>query len=227
MGLMKQLAQTLAAVRAWPVLWRYRLSCQVMGQQRAMTSLSESIARRPGMMGNYVRQAVYGRVLSRVGRDVTFGFMSLLSKPQASIGNRVYIGRFCTLGWVTLEDDVMLADAVQILSGARQHGSEAGEGQTLHDNEQQFSLVTIGKGAWIGANAVVMADVGAGAIVGAGAVVTKPVAPGTRVGGVPAKVLGSAVTQSTTQTQSSADAVNHSPSTQADIQEVQERVSTT
>ena len=188
----KQIAQSVAAVMTWPCLVRYRLACVLMGPSRAFISLSERMATKSGMMGNYKRQTYYKSVLAHVGKDVHFGFMSLFSKSQAHIGDRVYIGRFCTIGWAELGDDVMLADAVQILSGGKQHGDkkEISAGQTLHDNEQQFSKVIVGQGAWIGAGAIVMADVGAGAIVGAGAVVTKPVAAGTRVGGVPAKVLG-------------------------------------
>ncbi len=187
----KALAQNIAALAAWPLWVRYRFACRIMGPSRACLGLSERIAGRPGMMGNYVRQAFYRRALAGVGSDVHFGFMSLFSKAQASVGQRVYIGRFCSLGWVELGDDVMLADGVQVLSGGRQHGVQSHQGQSLRDNEQTFTKVTVGAGAWIGANAVVMADVGAGAIVAAGAVVTKPVEAGARVGGVPARPLGS------------------------------------
>lgn len=195
MSRVKDMAQFLAAWTAYPIWVRYRIACKVMGTPRAFIAASEGIARKPGMMGNYIRQAFYRKALAGVGVDVHFGFMSVLSKPQAIVGDRVYIGRCCSLGWVELGHEVMLADGVQILSGARQHGDTAQAGQSLHANEQVFSKVTIGQGAWIGANAVVMADVGAGAIVGAGAVVTKPVAAGAKVAGVPARVIGSSVSQ--------------------------------
>ncbi len=185
----KTIGRVLGLLRAIPHLLCHALGKAMLGPARAFSSSSESIARIPGLLGIYARQAFYARTLTRVGSDVHFGFLSLFSKQQATLGDRVYIGRACSIGWAEIGDDVMLADGVQILSGRHQHGSEAGEGKTLHENEQTFSKVTIGQGAWLGAGAIVMADVGAGAIVGAGAVVVNPVPAGAKVGGVPAKAL--------------------------------------
>lgn len=58
-------------------------------------------------------------------------------------------------------------------------------------------VVVIEDDVWIGANCVITPDVriGRGAVVGAGAVVTRDVAPFTVVGGVPARVIGSRGTQ--------------------------------
>ena len=53
------------------------------------------------------------------------------------------------------------------------------------------TLVTIGAGAWVGSNAVVLADVGDGAVVGAGSVVTKPIPAYAIAAGVPARVVRS------------------------------------
>jgi galactoside O-acetyltransferase len=52
--------------------------------------------------------------------------------------------------------------------------------------------IIIEEDVWIGANCVVTPDVriGRGAVVGAGAVVTRDVAPYSIVGGVPAKIIG-------------------------------------
>jgi acetyltransferase-like isoleucine patch superfamily enzyme len=184
----KKLAQSVAALRAIPMLLRYRLACKIMGRERALSQLSETLSAKTGMMGLYVRHAVYSRILDHVGNDVYIGFMSQFSKTHAQLGDRVYIGRFCTIGSVVMGDDVMLADHVQLLSGRHQHGDSKSSG-ILHENSHVYQTITIGKGAWIGAGAVVMADVGEGAIVGAGAVVTKPVAAGDRVGGVPARSI--------------------------------------
>ena len=190
--MVKTVAGLLGLLRAVPHLICHGLAKPVLGKERAFMGASEKIARIGGHLGVYTRQAFYRIVLNQVGADVYFGFMSVFSKTGAKIGQRVYIGRFCTIGLADIGDDVMLADGVQVLSGGRQHGTpeSSAEGKTLQDNEQQFTLVTIGAGAWIGAGAVVMADIGQGAIVGAGAVVTRPVSAGATVGGVPARLLG-------------------------------------
>ena len=184
--MIKSSAQAAARLLAVPLLARYALLKRVVGKDRALSLIGERAAGRPGLLGLYVRQAVYRRLLESVGEDAHFGYQTLLSKPAASIGDRVYFGRFCTVGWVEVGDDVRVADGVQLLSGAHHHGSSS---MGIDSESVTHQPVTIGAGAWIGANAVVMADVGEGAIVGAGAVVTRPVPAGAAVGGVPARPL--------------------------------------
>jgi len=186
---MKTLGKIIGVFLALPYLLGFVLLRLILGYERAFIGVSEAIAVLPTTFGIYARQFYYAAVLAGVGDDVHFGFMSLFSKAAATLGDRVYIGRFCTIGLATIGDEVMLADGVQVLSGRHQHGRDAAAGQSRHGIEQTFSKVTIGKGAWIGANAVIMADVGEGAIVGAGAVVVKPVEAGQKVGGVPAKSI--------------------------------------
>ena len=176
--------------RIWvlPRLVAYRLSEKLIGD-RAMLGASESISRTPGLWGVYCRQAFYRATLSECGNDVFFGWQSTFSMRQARIGERVYIGRRCSLGFATVGNDVMLADGVQILSGGNEH-QLAGEGEVHVEQAQQFSRVSIGNGAWLGTNSIIMADVGADAVVGAGAVVTRPVGARTIVAGIPAREIG-------------------------------------
>jgi len=85
-------------------------------------------------------------------------------------------------GGITIEDDVMLAANVQLLSNN-------------HDEyDRQVLLckpIHIKKGAWIGAGASILPGVTIGeyAIVGAGAIVTKDVGDYEVAVGVPAKVV--------------------------------------
>ena len=185
---LKRCVQAAFFVWALPRLIAYWLSRRLLGR-RAFGAASESIARVSGIRGLFLRQAFYRATLSACGRDAYFGWLSVFSMPEASVGERAYIGRFCTIGFAEIGEEAMLADHVQILSGGQEHGQAAGS--SMHEQPQTYSRVRIGRGAWIGAGAVVMADVGAGAIVGAGAVVTRPVPPRSVAVGVPAKVIKS------------------------------------
>ncbi|MCC6581764.1 MAG: acyltransferase [Phycisphaeraceae bacterium] len=188
-GWFKLAAQCAGGVRAWPWHLRGLVVRRLLGPEQAMADISERASLVPGRLGIYARQALYRRWLKHLGQDVHIGFLTLLSKPEASIGDRVYIGRFCVIGRVTIGDDVMLADGAQALSGRYHHGRTHEPGSTLRDNPVQCGAITIGRGAWIGAGAIIMADVGDHAIVGAGAVVVQPVPAGATVGGVPARPL--------------------------------------
>ena len=172
------------AIRRLLVYWTLR---RCFGR-RAFLGASESIGRVPGLRGVYLRQAFYRRTLEQCGQDVHIGWSSVFSMPEARLGDRVYIGRFCSIGYADLGSETMLADGVQILSGGREHqvGVQTGSRQ---QQTQTYRRVRIGAGAWIGAGAIVMADVADGAIVGAGAVVTRPIPPHQVAAGIPARVL--------------------------------------
>ncbi|MBQ2832456.1 DapH/DapD/GlmU-related protein [Methanobrevibacter sp.] len=101
------------------------------------------------------------------------------------IGNNVFINSNSLLmarGGITIEDDVMLAANVQLLSNN-------------HDEyDRQVLLckpIHIKKGAWIGAGASILPGVTIGkyAIVGAGAIVTKDVGDYEVAVGIPAKIV--------------------------------------
>lgn len=103
------------------------------------------------------------------------------------IGKNVFINFDCTflgLGGITIEDNVLIAPKVSLLS----------EGHPL-SAENRGSLMVgrihIKKNAWIGANATILpgVTVGENAIIAAGAVVSKDVPDNTVVGGIPAKVI--------------------------------------
>ena len=106
---------------------------------------------------------------------------------NTKIGKGVFINFDCTfldLGGITIEDHVMLAPKVSLLS----------EGHPLAaDNRQTLTTgsIHIKRNAWIGANATILQGVtiGENAVVAAGAVVTKDVPPNTVVGGIPAKQI--------------------------------------
>ena len=101
------------------------------------------------------------------------------------VGNNVFINSNCLAmarGGITIEDDVMLAANVQLLSNN-------------HDEYNRNVLlckpIHIKKGAWIGAGVSILPGVTIGeyAIIGAGAIVTKDVGDYEVAVGVPAKVV--------------------------------------
>jgi acetyltransferase-like isoleucine patch superfamily enzyme len=177
-----------------PALWqvlRYRLARAAVGDERAFLGASERLAGRAGYGGIYLRAATYGFMLRRCAREVHIGFGTVLSRPAAVIGPHVYVGRYCSLGWVELERDVMLADFVAIPSGANTH-RVTGETRTPPRLEaNQYRPVRVGEGTWVGTHATVLADVGRYCVIGAGAVVTKPIPDFSVAVGTPARVVAS------------------------------------
>jgi acetyltransferase-like isoleucine patch superfamily enzyme len=180
------LARALGAVLSAPGVARFVLEQRLLGSRRALKRATERLALIPGDLGVHVRRAFYRRVLAEVGPNVHIGFMTVFSKMEASLEADVYLGRFCSVGWVHFGRGAKIADGVQLLSGSRHHVGLAGivGGDAVH-----YTPIRIGCGAWIGAGAIIMADVGPGAVVAAGAVVTRPVAAAERVAGVPARPM--------------------------------------
>lgn len=106
---------------------------------------------------------------------------------HTKIGKNVFINFDCVfldLGGITIEDGVLIAPKVSLLS----------EGHPL-EPENRHALVPghihIKKNAWIGAGATILQGVtiGENAIVAAGAVVSKDVPDNVIVGGIPAKII--------------------------------------
>jgi acetyltransferase-like isoleucine patch superfamily enzyme len=135
---------------------------------------AHSYATLPGMPGNYFRIAYYHLTLDECSMESRIEFGSFFAHPQARVGKGVYIGSYCVLGRCSIGDRTQIAAAVQILSGSRQHGRDAG-GRILGSEEGVFETIPVGADCWIGAGAILMAEVGAGSTIGAGSVVTRQV----------------------------------------------------
>jgi len=103
---------------------------------------------------------------------------------NTKIGRGVFINFDCTfldLGGITIDDNVMLAPKVSLLS----------EGHPIGTNDRQTlttGKIHIKRNAWIGAGAIILQGVtiGENSVVAAGAVVSKDVPANTVVGGIPA-----------------------------------------
>jgi acetyltransferase-like isoleucine patch superfamily enzyme len=187
--LVKYIADAVAVVLVLPAACAYLAAAAAIGRQRSFAGWSQAMSLFPGLSGSYLRRAFYRLVLPQCGTGSVVSFGTVFSHPTAEVGDGTYIGLFCCLGDITLENDVLVGSHVSITNGSRQHGIERLD-VPVRDQPGEWPRVTIGRDSWIGDRAVVMADVGQHCVVGAGAVVTKPVPDYAIVVGVPARVVG-------------------------------------
>lgn len=108
---------------------------------------------------------------------------------NVTIGKDVLIGNNCWIqgvGEVVLEDMTMLGPFTVLASN--NHTKKDG---AYRFGPPQRGRITIGRGSWTGAHAVVTVGVtiGKGSAVAAGAVVTKDVRDNCVVGGIPAEII--------------------------------------
>ena len=106
---------------------------------------------------------------------------------HTSIGKNVFINHACSfldLGGITIEDDVMIAPRVNLISEG--HPVSIKDRKTLN-----VGKIHIKRNAWIGANVTILAGVtvGENSVIAAGAVVSKDVPDNMIVGGIPAKII--------------------------------------
>lgn len=108
---------------------------------------------------------------------------------NTKIGKHVFINFDCTfldLGGITIEDNVLIAPKVSLLTEA--HPISFVNRQAL-----VAKPIHIKRNAWIGANATILqgVSIGENSVVAAGAVVQKDVPDNVIVAGVPAKIIKS------------------------------------
>jgi acetyltransferase-like isoleucine patch superfamily enzyme len=171
---------------AWHV-WRFRLldRAGVATFQQA----SEAVSRVPLFIGYRMRERFYRCLLESCGERLEMNFGATVSERGSRIGSDVWVGPFSYLDLVDIGDHVLIAPHVCILAGGRHHRMDRTDVPIRLQGNNPLRRTSVGRGAWIGANAVVMADVGEGAVVGAGAVVTRPVPPFAVVAGSPARLI--------------------------------------
>jgi len=187
-SILKFTVERLALLMVQPAVLLYRLGTLIAGAEKVFPGWSQAFSLLPGLTGQYLRRAFYACVLKQCGNGTCLTFGTIISHPTASIGRNVYVGAFCSLGDVTLQDDVLVASNVSIMNGSRQHGIERTD-TPIREQPGVFEPVTIGAGTWIGERATVAASVGQGCVIGAGSVVTRPLPDFAIALGVPARII--------------------------------------
>jgi maltose O-acetyltransferase len=120
---------------------------------------------------------VESRIFIADGRDI-------------SIGSRSGLGTGCRVYGAIIGDNVMIAPDVLFLK--QNHNFADVERPIGDQGDSDIGLPIVEDEAWIGERAIILPGrrVGKGAVVGAGAVVTRDVPPFGVVGGNPARILG-------------------------------------
>jgi len=153
-------------------------------------TMGKALCLIPGLAGMWLRRAWYKATLARCGENLYVDFLAAIRTPKTCIGNDVYIGHSCWIGWADIGDDVMLGGHIVVLSGAAQH-SFARTDAPMRLQEGCASQVKIGRDVWVGNGAIIAADVAEGCVVGAGSVVTRTFPSHSVIAGVPARLVRS------------------------------------
>jgi virginiamycin A acetyltransferase len=187
-GFIKVVMNGLAFVIVHPLVSLYFLGSRIAGAEAVFPAWSQGMALLPGKTGVYLRRAFYRQILPECETGSWIGFGTIFSHPTAEIGRNVYVGPFCCLGDVKLEDEVLIGSHVSIANGTRQHGTERLD-VPIREQPGVWPRITIGYDTWIGDRAIVLADVGKHCVIGAGAVVVKAIPDYAVAVGNPAKVV--------------------------------------
>jgi maltose O-acetyltransferase len=140
-----------------------------------------------------IRAFLAKRILEECGDNVWIEKHAWVGDGKGrKLGNNSGIGSNASIGkYVCIGDDVMMGVDVMIIT--RNHEFEDVNRPMRLQGFKDYVPVTIEDDVWIGARVIILQGVriGKGAIIGAGAVVTKDVAPYSIVGGVPARFIKS------------------------------------
>jgi virginiamycin A acetyltransferase len=187
-SVLKKIANIVALCLVFPLVVLYWAFKSLFGADKVFQGWSQAVSLWPGLIGVYLRRAFYRCVLGECGAGSWIGFGTIISHPTARIGTKVYVGPFCSLGDVTLEEDVLLGSHVSIMNGSSQHGTDRVD-IPIREQPGSWPHITIGRNTWIGDRAIVMAAIGKNCVIGAGSLVTKPIPDFAVAVGVPAKVV--------------------------------------
>jgi acetyltransferase-like isoleucine patch superfamily enzyme len=183
-----KIARLIANIILLPIIAFYKLETWLLKTEEPFIGTSQLISLIPGLFGNLIRSCFYEKTLKPYGQNSCVGFGTIIARCTTQIGKNVSIGLNCTIGTVTIADNVLIGSNVDILSGRYQH--EFGDlNKPIKDQKLSLQMIFIGECSWIGNSTVIMANIGKHCIVGAGSVVAQDIPDYSIVVGNPAKVI--------------------------------------
>ncbi len=178
----------LCFILVFPFFLIYKIEKIFITSEQPFQGMSQFFALFPGLIGNYLRRAFYFLVFNKCSLDCYIGFGTIFSSEKASIGKKVYIGTYCTIGDVDLGDDILIGSNVDIINGAKQHYIDRID-IPIREQGGEYPKIIIGEDTWIGNGALVMANVGKKCVIGAASNVTKEIEDYSIAVGNPAKII--------------------------------------
>src|SRR4051794_16637831 len=106
--------------------------------------------------------------LARCGDRLEMNYGATIAERETEIGSDVWVGPFSFIDLATIGAHVLIAPQVCVLAGGHQHRTDRLAVPIRRQENNPLRRPRVGSGAWIGANAVVMADISEGTVVGAG-----------------------------------------------------------
>jgi len=185
----KSTLRLLSLLVVLPALLAYRAHAAICGSDDAFPGWSQLFSLFPGKTGQFLRHSFYRCTAVQCADDVCIGFGSIFACARISIGHTSYVGNYCSLGEITIENDVLIGSHVSIMNGCHQHGTERLE-IPIREQPGMSMPVTIGEGSWIGERAIITADVGKHCIIGTGSLVLDPIPDYAIAVGTPARIIG-------------------------------------
>lgn len=128
MKIIKFMGKAFLTISAWlllfPIFICYKINAIFSRNERLFNDFAQLASLMPGTFGNYIRREYYKFTLKKCSNTCCIGFGTIISHPGAEIGERAWIGTYCTIATVSIGDDVLIGSNVDILDGGKQHTFE-------------------------------------------------------------------------------------------------------
>ena len=184
-NLLKTLLVTISRIIVFPFVVFYQLEKLVLPERRIFSGYSQFFACLPGITGEYIRREFYRMTLKGCAANCCISYGTIFSTSKAEIGENVYIGPYCTIGWAKIGKDTLIASHSSVISGVKQHGI-CHLDKPIREQPGDYQQVAIGEDCWIGTSCVVGANIGNQSVIAAGSIVLNEIGEKKIAGGNPA-----------------------------------------